>query len=119
MKKMGTNYYLRYDFCTCCSRYSETHIGKSSGGWKFLFHVYPEFNSRHHPETVGRWLQTLYGYKNWSEWEGVFDEYGEKKTYDDFLLLVERKQESLSHQSVWSEVKVDEHGYESVNSSFS
>ena len=41
---MGTNYYL-YEKppCPCCKReYPELHIGKSSGGWCFSLHIYPE-----------------------------------------------------------------------------
>lgn len=41
---MGTNYYW-YDqeVCKVCGRQSEPlHIGKSSAGWYFALHVYPE-----------------------------------------------------------------------------
>jgi len=36
---MGTNYYLHKNICSCCGRYDELHIGKSSSGWKFMFHT--------------------------------------------------------------------------------
>jgi len=45
---MGTNYYLQKKSGTCqtCGHCSEDpkHIGKSSGGWCFSLHVYPEEN---------------------------------------------------------------------------
>ena len=41
---MGTNYYLtEKPPCECCGReYPNRHIGKSSIGWCFSLHVYPE-----------------------------------------------------------------------------
>ena len=41
---MGTNYCLYPKArCECCEReFDEIHIGKSSGGWCFSLHVYPE-----------------------------------------------------------------------------
>jgi hypothetical protein len=40
---MGTNYYLKFDKCQSCDRAEEElHIGKSSAGWCFTLHVYPE-----------------------------------------------------------------------------
>jgi len=40
---MGTNYYLREKPCECCGRAGEDlHIGKSSAGWCFVLHVYPD-----------------------------------------------------------------------------
>jgi hypothetical protein len=40
---MGTNYYLHKNVCPTCKRPEEVkHIGKSSVGWAFGLHVYPE-----------------------------------------------------------------------------
>ena len=41
---MGTNYYHHEKpACPCCERdYEARHIGKSSGGWVFSLHIYPE-----------------------------------------------------------------------------
>lgn len=40
---MGTNYYLTSPPCPRCGRSAERiHIGKSSAGWVFALHVYPE-----------------------------------------------------------------------------
>jgi hypothetical protein len=69
---MGTNYYLetKYkDACSHCGRGPDVvrrHIGKSSGGWCFALHVYPE-----------------YGINDLADWHPllmlghIFDEYGE------------------------------------------
>lgn len=39
---MGTNFYMFRDCCDQCGRGEELHIGKSSGGWCFSLHIYPE-----------------------------------------------------------------------------
>ena len=40
---MGMNYYWNYNICDKCGRAEETlHIGKSSYGWCFSLHIYPE-----------------------------------------------------------------------------
>lgn len=40
---MGTNYYWHNDACVHCRRSDQQkHIGKSSSGWCFSLHVYPE-----------------------------------------------------------------------------
>ncbi len=39
---MGTNYYLRKSKCKECGNEEEIHIGKSSFGWTFALHIYPE-----------------------------------------------------------------------------
>ena len=60
------------------------HIGKSSGGWRFLF----DHNSCVRP--------TFEEYKEWvSEFE-ITSEYGEKVSQEDFWKLVERKQTEKS-----------------------
>ena len=40
---MGTNYYLTSNVCSTCGRGEpKRHIGKSSAGWCFGLHVYPD-----------------------------------------------------------------------------
>lgn len=40
---MGMNYYAKHGICPTCGHGAETrHLGKSSMGWCFLLHVYPE-----------------------------------------------------------------------------
>ncbi len=39
---MGTNYYLKGKACPVCKHEEGLHIGKSSAGWCFGLHVYPD-----------------------------------------------------------------------------
>lgn len=77
---MGTNYYLHTDFCPCCGKPRKTiHLGKSSFGWKFLFHKTKE----------------IYDYDSFykSIKNGVvYDEYGEIWTTDNLIDLIVAKQ---------------------------
>ena len=60
------------------------HVGKSSGGWCFSLHVYPE----HGIKTLSDWkafAPTLL-LEGWR----VEDEYGEQHTLDELWLVVER-----------------------------
>lgn len=79
---MGTNYYL-YEAekppCTCCGRpYTSTprHIGKSSAGWCFMLHIYPEDN-----------INTLEDWKREFNLEGrkILDEYGKEHSISAML----------------------------------
>lgn len=38
---MGTNYYLEKE-CECCGHVERVHVGKSSAGWRFLWHAYED-----------------------------------------------------------------------------
>lgn len=56
---MGTNYYAhqKQDECPTCGRSDECepiHIGKSSGGWHFALHVYPE--NQDLPQSLEHWI---------------------------------------------------------------
>lgn len=63
---MGTNYYLQKDACPHCGRAAdEIHIGKSSGGWVFALHVYPDIGIR----DLADWLPLF-------EMNPMRDEYG-------------------------------------------
>jgi hypothetical protein len=69
---MGTNYYVKAEekpACPTCGHHPNVeplHIGKSSGGWQFLFAPYPE-----------------HGLTSWAAWKsfladkGIVDEYGQ------------------------------------------
>ena len=77
---MGTNYYLHKkedEPCPHCGRKDEDapmHIGKSSGGWCFSLHVYPE-----------RGINTLEGWLPHFD-EGVIkNEYGNVITKEEML----------------------------------
>lgn len=87
---MGTNYYTDGDLpCACCGRGGEElHIGKSSGGWQFLFAPYPE--------------RGLTSFKAWREFltdREIRDEYGDKHTLADLMALVESKQAGINSRT--------------------
>jgi len=87
---MGTNYYIKTfreekNKCEHCGRADitpeeEIHIGKKSGGWKFIFN--PRF-------------------KSWDEWKKfiwtwnlrIFDEYERNIPFDEFCEVVEKGQD--------------------------
>lgn len=55
----------------------EIHIGKRSGGWKFLFnHQDGKYFDPHHQESLKAWLDDPH-YK-------IVDEYGEEYTFEEF-----------------------------------
>lgn len=76
---MGTNYEWRETACPACHRGDSIHVGKSSGGWSFLFHGY-----RHDPDDG---LVSPFGFtvESRADWRKVFterpgvlvDEYGQ------------------------------------------
>jgi len=80
---MGTNYYLQHGVCECCKKPDSTrHIGKSSGGWCFSLHVYPEE-----------------GINNLEDWKTLFrdpkskivDEYGQPEIMSSMLTIIENR----------------------------
>lgn len=88
---MGTNYYLVYnetidDTCPCCGheivKKKELHLGKSSSGWAFTLHVYPE-------QGIHTWGDVLYeilqatGKGGW-----IKDEYGTEVEIEMFVDIV-------------------------------
>jgi len=76
--RMGTNYYARYSPCKACGRYfTEKHIGKQSGGWRFLFQSY------HDISPFEDWKKELS-----QPHIEIFNEYGEKVSLDYLLSLI-------------------------------
>lgn len=96
---MGTNYYLQEKPpCECCGRpYKSKHIGKSSAGWCFALHVYPDEGINDLPDWAGLWDD-----------KSVYNEYGDEVSEAEMLrIITERK-----HKSEWSE-KPKPHSYAS------
>lgn len=92
---MGTNYYV---VPNRPSIVEPIHIGKSSMGWKFLFHdvddpywIVPVV--WHSFDEVKDWLHR-HAYSNADDYV-IIDEYDEIIPFDDFIELVERKQEQF------------------------
>lgn len=85
---MGTNYYLvEADECLHCGRKAERglHIGKSSYGWAFALHVYPEGADWESGEPAPR---------NFEEWKTFFrekkiiNEYGESIPEQSMISII-------------------------------
>lgn len=106
---MGTNYYLRMNICPHCGRYDEVHLGKSSGGWRFMFHGYRDKDD---PIKLTN-LVNLFKILN-TEGIRIFDEYGEEETRQEFLDFVNQKQSEKSQfPSLGTDRgEIDENGFE-------
>jgi hypothetical protein len=78
---MGTNYYLRENICEHCGRSDEpTHIGKSSAGWCFALHVYPDQGIHDLPDWESRWATAPHAV--------IKDEYGRELSADEMRLII-------------------------------
>lgn len=91
---MGTNYYVVPNRPSIAE---PIHIGRSSIGWMFLFHdvcePYRDIPIIWHSYwEVKDWL---YRYTVETEQYVIIDEYDEIIPFDDFIELVERKQEQF------------------------
>ena len=81
---MGTNYYFHKpltNHCKHCGRSDppeRLHIGKSSGGWCFSLHVYPEQGIH----TLGDW-RTL-----WTGPGSIESEYGDRLAPEEMLGVI-------------------------------
>jgi hypothetical protein len=110
---MSTNFYIRYNICNQCDRYDEIHLGKSSAGWKFLFHeIKASFPLPKWNKDVKKLLKnSIIEYikldsfidienfllKYCPKYIKIFDEYEEEISVKDFLELVKSKQDNKSH----------------------
>lgn len=75
---MGTNYYEGTKCETCGHVIRGKHIGKSSVGWTFALHVYPDEGILDLSDWVRRWRNpTLF-----------FDEYGDAVAQRDLLQTI-------------------------------
>ena len=106
---MGTNYYLHRpltNICPHCGRGDSedfnppVHLGKSSAGWCFSLHVYPEG-----AEGVGA-FSGLDGMKSWLSAEiakgsSIRDEYHELLSLEDFLGVVTKREWYRDGLSDW------------------
>lgn len=100
---MGTNFYLRKDACATCGHMPEsTHLGKSSSGWCFGLHVYPECGISTLQDMV-RWLKDELGYLKQpvKEWPKIVDENGQVHTLGSFLEVVTKRQSARRIGEGW------------------
>lgn len=82
---MGTNFYLHKNICGHCGRGDEPkHIGKSSSGWTFALHVYPEEGIR----DLNDWIPLFENPK-----DVIKNEYGDKLTAGEMQAeIIQRSQ---------------------------
>ena len=79
---MGTNYYwYEKEPCECCGREfgDGLHIGKSSAGWYFSLHIYPEDNINSLVDWAARFLQ---------KGSHIVNEYNETITADKMIDII-------------------------------
>ena len=85
---MGTNYYAVKNVPTTFECEWRIHIGKSSAGWLFLFQDCEYFHT--YPQVV-KWLDDNVRSGNYV----LMNEYDEVISVDDFIELVQKKQNDL------------------------
>lgn len=93
---MGTNFYWSSKPCDHCgeAKIRDKHIGKSSGGWCFSLHVYPDEN-----------INTLDDWKQRFASGVIHNEYGELVTPEAMLsCITERPKDSQRHSREWSHI---------------
>lgn len=87
---MGTNYYL---VKTKPTLVAPLHIGKYSGGWKFVFHYVNKYDTD--------WEVELHDYEEWVEFleelmdrkeAVILDEYEEELNFIEFISMVQKAQ---------------------------
>ena len=88
---MGTNYYWHKDG-------AKLHIGKSSGGWAFALHVYPELD-----------INSLDDWKDFIHSGEIYDEYNDYVTPTEMLdIIINRHWESDMREGTISDGTLDE-----------
>lgn len=85
---MGTNYYVVKKKPTIAP---PLHIGKSSAGWKFLFHEVNKYNGFDHNLEIHTFEQWKYFLENNKDIL-ILNEYDEEVSVKEFLELVKEKQ---------------------------
>jgi hypothetical protein len=106
---MGTNFYLREPACSHCGHQEEgLHLGKSSYGWCFSLHVYPE-------EFIYTWKDVLqHIIEAINDGSSIVDEYGDFVALPDFVQTVTERRSTTRtdwESDWWS--KPDGWGYHS------
>ena len=81
---VGTNYDWRSKIClTCGHAAEERHIGKSSGGWCFALHVYPEEGIQSLADWMKKWAEDPHGV--------IRNEYDEIVPTEDMISTITRR----------------------------
>lgn len=116
---MGMNYYVDVEKpCPDCDRdhICQVHLGKSSGGWKFLFAT--EFPEHHGIFTNELTMSKLKGLLTGMT---IRDESGERVDREDFWSKVESKQQDRDHVTdmKYPQYYVEIEGYDFMRGHFS
>ena len=110
---MGTNYYV---VRRKPSIREPLHIGKSSAGWKFLFHEINKYNGFDHNLEIHTFEQWKYFLENNKDIL-ILNEYDEEVSVKEFLELVKEKQKEENKRNF--EYCKNINGYRFSDSDFS
>lgn len=93
---MGTNYYMEPQApCETCKRpFEQKHIGKSSAGWCFGLHVYPEDGINDLADWIREWSKSG---------SRIVDEYGKAVTLDEMEQRVTKRSGRSPDAAFYSE----------------
>jgi hypothetical protein len=88
---VGTNYYVSAPACAkaCehCTATERLHLGKSSGGWRFLFYAEPDWPR---DEAFAHWVRrALSG--------PIADEYGRDVSLAELMEMIDAKADGIDH----------------------
>ena len=81
---MGTNYFLKKNYCPHCHRGRTIHLGKTSCGWQFLFHK-------------NRSVKDYKSFCKFIKTGKIVDEYGSVVTEEEMLQIVNKPKDFLHH----------------------
>ena len=110
---MGCNYYVVKKKPTIAE---PLHIGKSSMGWKFLFHDIDEYNVKIH--TYPQWEKFLMEHCRPDGDSVILNEYDAEINVHEFLEMVAKKQVEDSNPDEFNNCK-DIDGYRFADGEFS
>ena len=90
---MGTNYDWRTKVCqTCGHAAEEKHIGKSSAGWCFALHVYPEEGILTLENWITKWTADPQGV--------IRNEYEEVLSVEEMIEVITRRMRDAGEQDI-------------------
>lgn len=83
---MSTNYYWQENECPTCNRSTQIHIGKTAGGWRFLFRGYDKTQD----QEIHSWQDWKRFLRRFKDKGKIINEYGRTKSLEEFIDLVNR-----------------------------
>lgn len=113
---MGTNFYVitrGTKTCECCGHIDhdarfETHLGKRSGGWKFLYRAQPEWTRE---DAYRQWCTLLATGE-------IADEYGQMYSTDEMMNLANEWDMQAKVHMMYDGQYEDAHGHRFDTSDF-